>query len=154
MKYTPENVQIIVDTLTQGKRRIEAVDNAGISYQSFMEWLRNHVEFAEAVKKAEEEGRDRYKKKYLNRIQEIAGLELSGAKNTGIILGACQWLLERQFPDEYSATIHNRMTGWVEMGETEADRKKRQERLKTFLTDVFINSVKVDKKEVKEEVKA
>ena len=150
MKYKPENVEIIIDKLKTGAYRIEAVAAAAIDYQTFTNWLNEHSEFSDAVKVAELEGKQHFKARYVGIIRNIA----ENGKSEGYRLGACQWMLERMFSDEFGATIHNKLSGWVDMGETAKQREERKEKLKTFLTEVFIGAdVKGKKGDSKEVVK-
>ena len=54
-KYTPERVKTITDALADGQTRRCAFGLAGISHQTFHEWLEAHADFSEAVEKAEAE---------------------------------------------------------------------------------------------------
>ena len=56
-KYTPEVVNIIRESLAQGDSRQLACKKAGISDDSFLNWLRDNSEFSAVVKNAEDEFR-------------------------------------------------------------------------------------------------
>ena len=144
MKYTPENVETIINALKEGKFRIEACDSIGITFETFRHWQETHVEFAEQVKTAESEGLKRNEHKWRSTIE----------KASQRYWVAAAWLLERCMSSTYSQTVNNRLSGWVDMGETAKQREERKEKLKTFLTEVFIGAdVKGKKGDSKEVVK-
>lgn len=57
-KYTPEVVRIIRESLAQGDSRQLACKKAGISDDSFLNWMRDNSEFSAVVKTAEDEFRN------------------------------------------------------------------------------------------------
>lgn len=57
-KYTPEVVNIIRESLAQGDSRQLACKKAGISDDSFLNWMRDNSEFSAVVKNAEDEFRN------------------------------------------------------------------------------------------------
>lgn len=57
-KYTQEVVNIIRESLAQGDSRQLACKKAGISDDSFLNWLRDNSEFSAVVKNAEDEFRN------------------------------------------------------------------------------------------------
>lgn len=57
-KYNPEIVQKICQYIEQGETNENAAELAGISKQTFYEWLNTKVDFSDAVKKAKEEYRN------------------------------------------------------------------------------------------------
>lgn len=62
MKYTPDKVSEICHHLAEGKTRADACRLSGIGTSTFHEWLNEKAEFAEAIKRAEQEYRDWYSK--------------------------------------------------------------------------------------------
>lgn len=57
---TPERVEIITKAIKAGKSYKDAYTAAGVSYTSFYKWLNENIEFADAVKKAEQEYNEWY----------------------------------------------------------------------------------------------
>ena len=57
-KYTPEVVAIICESLRKGEPRVTACKKAGISDDTFGNWLRDNSEFSAAVKNAEQDYKD------------------------------------------------------------------------------------------------
>jgi hypothetical protein len=57
-KYTQEVVNIIRESLAQGDSRQLACKKAGISDDSFLNWMRDNSEFSAVVKNAEDEFRN------------------------------------------------------------------------------------------------
>lgn len=51
-KYTPERLELIYKVLSEGGTEKEAYTRAGITYETYYEWLRHKPEFAEGVKDA------------------------------------------------------------------------------------------------------
>jgi len=87
-KYCPEIVQKIIEKIKLGLTEKDAYTLAGINHDSFYKWKKNKPEFAEKLKKAETE----LKQKHLARIQEASIKTWT----------ASAWLLERKFPEEFS----------------------------------------------------
>ena len=99
MKYTPHITQKIFDALADGQGRVRACKMAGITYETFMDWMRNKIEFSERIKKAEDVGNDKIKDLCKRRIIEDKSWQ-SGA-----------WWLERSYPDEYRLRTTQENTG-------------------------------------------
>lgn len=59
-KYTPERVDIIRKAIAEGKTYKDAYTLAGIGKDAFYEWINNKPEFADIVKKAEQEYNEWY----------------------------------------------------------------------------------------------
>ena len=59
-KYTPERVQIITKAIANGKSYKDAYTAAGVGRTVFYEWITENAEFAEAIKKAEQEYNEWY----------------------------------------------------------------------------------------------
>lgn len=57
-KYKPEVVEIICDSLRKGEPIVTACKKAGISDDTYGNWLREYSEFSAAVKNAEQEYRE------------------------------------------------------------------------------------------------
>jgi hypothetical protein len=89
MKFDKHHIDKIIKALEDGQGRVRAVAAAGITYETFMEWLRSKTEFSESVKKAEDTGNDKIKDICKRRIIEDKSWQ-SGA-----------WWLERNYPDQY-----------------------------------------------------
>jgi hypothetical protein len=91
MKYDKHHIDKIIKSLEDGDGRVRACKNAGIDYQTFLNWLndKDKLDFFEAVKKAEDYGNDKIKDICKRKIIEDKSWQ-SGA-----------WWLERNYPDEY-----------------------------------------------------
>jgi len=59
-KYTPEVVERICYSLSQGNTRTTAVTCAGVAMSTFHEWLNDFSDFSEAIKRAEEQAIEHY----------------------------------------------------------------------------------------------
>lgn len=92
-KATEDTIKAILDTLRDGKGRIEACKVGGISHETFMRWLEK-VDFADAVKKAEADG--------LLAMRESALRSIQKAHEQRDQWQAAAWLLERKFADEFA----------------------------------------------------
>jgi len=92
-KYCPEIVEEITNNLRLGLGRVDCVDLSGICYDTFLEWIAKYPEFAEAIKKAEKQ----CKQRCLAIIQKAA-IET---------WQAAAWLLERKYKDEFSLRQEN-----------------------------------------------
>jgi hypothetical protein len=113
MKYDKEHIDIIIDSLGRGIGRIQTCKQAGIDYQTFLNWLSDplKIDFFEAVKNAEMSGRQ-YEKESLEQI-----IKRCAADKNKPVWQAAAWLLERKYPKEYST----RQT--IDMNTTEAIRE-------------------------------
>ena len=89
MKYDEHHINLITESLANGDGRVRACKIANINYQTFLNWLRDNVEFLELVKKAEDAGNDKIKDLQKRKIIEDKSWQ-SGA-----------WWLERNYPDEF-----------------------------------------------------
>jgi hypothetical protein len=112
MKYTPETIAIIIDSLTKGNGRVVSCAKAHIDYQTFLNWMADprKVEFVEAVKKAEIAGYNFDEEQYKGVIKKAAG---AGTWQ------AAAWMLERRHG--YTARINNEMTGTLKHEVTTKD---------------------------------
>lgn len=86
-KYTPDRRKRILEALRQGNTRRVAVALAGISYETFCDWMRKHPDFSEQCKNAEAEA-------------ELASVQIirKAAIDTW---QAAAWWLERRRPEEW-----------------------------------------------------
>ena len=104
MKYLPEIVEKICVNIRAGKGRVFSVKDI-INYDTFCEWMKNHTEFSEAIKKAEEEGN-----------QARRGLAIAcvtGAFNKHWQSAA--WWLERTDPENFALRQKVDVTGTLKM---------------------------------------
>ena len=89
MKYDKFHIDLILNSLKDGEGRVRACKRANISYQTFLDWIEQKIEFSESVKKAELIGNDKIKDICKRKIIEDKSWQ-SGA-----------WWLERNFPNEF-----------------------------------------------------
>jgi hypothetical protein len=59
-KYTPEVVERICYSLSQGNTRTTAVTCAGVSMPTFHTWMNEFPDFSDAIKRAEEQAVEHY----------------------------------------------------------------------------------------------
>lgn len=88
MKYGPDITAEIVGYITSGSNRTDSVTLAGISYETFSSWMKDHIEFNEAIKKAEASCKHRN-----------IDLILKAATKSW---QAAAWYLERKYPTEFA----------------------------------------------------
>ena len=85
---TQEKINKILETLKQGIwMRIASCKAAGIAYDTFLVWLNKYPEFCEAVKKAEQMGRDAEVERCVNHIRNNTAWQSKA------------WILERILPE-------------------------------------------------------
>jgi len=89
-KYNKDTVLSLLTALSEGQGRVRACKLAGISYETFSEWIENKVEFVDAVKKAESVGNDKIADICKRRIIEDESWQ------------SAAWWLERNFPEQYA----------------------------------------------------
>ena len=94
MKYCPEIIKEISGYIVDGYNQHDAAIMAGISEALFYEWMKNKIEFIEAIKKAHAE----YKHEHLQIIRKAA---------TNGSWQASAWLLERRYKDEFALRQEN-----------------------------------------------
>ena len=95
MKFDKEHINLIIQALENGDGRVRACKIANISYQTFLDWMTNKIEFSDQIKKAERSGYDKIKDLQIRKVVEDKSWQ-SGA-----------WWLERKYPEEYrSRTEH------------------------------------------------
>ena len=91
MKYDKEHIDIIIASLNEGDGRVRACQKANISYQCFLDWMENKIEFSESVKKAEINGNDKIKDICKRRIIEDKSWQ------------SAAWWLERNYKTEFAS---------------------------------------------------
>lgn len=99
MKYDKEITDRICKSLVELKGRVKSAEEAGISYETFTQWLKK-PEFSEAIKKAEQESRENGK--------GIAIMSIFQAMPDS--WQAAAWWLERQH-EEFIKKEKNELTG-------------------------------------------
>lgn len=87
-KRTPETEKRILDALRIGATRKDASLAAGISQETFCQWMNSFPEFAEAVEKAESE----------DKLRMLAAITKASQEGSW---QAAAWRLERKDPDNY-----------------------------------------------------
>lgn len=93
-------VEKITESIKKGNGRVAACKAAGLNYQTFLNWLNplhnNYdLEFLEAIKKAENQGREVVKETCVNVIINAA------TDKEKPVWQAAAWMLERKFPEDY-----------------------------------------------------
>jgi len=97
-KLTPERQKIITDVIAAGNYARTAVAMAGISEETYYQWLKKNPEFAEAVRKAESQAE----------AVRVARIARAGQEGNWT---ADAWWLERRFPDKWSRRERLEHTG-------------------------------------------
>jgi hypothetical protein len=87
-KYTPEIIERICYSLSQGNTRTTAAICAGISKETFYQYLNEFPDFSDAIKRAEEQAIEHY----VNVIHAASGQTWQAAA----------WYLERRRPADFS----------------------------------------------------
>lgn len=87
-KYTPEVVERICYSLSQGNTRTTAATCAGVSRDTFHHWMHEFSDFSDAIKRAEEQAVEHY----VNVIHAASGQTWQAAA----------WYLERRRPADFS----------------------------------------------------
>jgi hypothetical protein len=98
-KYTPETVDKLTQAIRLGATYKLACDYAGISQETFSQWMNGKPEFSEAVKDAEGEGAVK-----LLAVIERAANGVKGDNGEYILTPVWQaaaWKLERRYPQMY-----------------------------------------------------
>ena len=90
MKYCPEIVEKICNSLENLSGRVKAAEAAGICYDTFLEWM-NKPEFSESVKRAENKANEKIKSKAIMKIVSAMDDQWTAAA----------WMLERKWHNEY-----------------------------------------------------
>ena len=87
-KYTPEVIERICYSLSQGNTRTTAATCAGVSRDTFHHWMNEFSDFSDAIKRAEEQAVEHY----VNVIHAASGQTWQAAA----------WYLERRRPADFS----------------------------------------------------
>lgn len=88
MKYTPEVVEAICVSIRDGCTQKDAALAAGISEETFYEWIKSKPEFSESLKKADGE-----------MVRSAVGCIRKAAESGQWTAAA--WLLERRHPQNF-----------------------------------------------------
>jgi len=93
MKYCPEIIEKICNSLENLSGRVKAAEAAGISYDTFLRWMRDEskAEFSESVKSAENKANEKIKSKAIMKIVSAMDDQWTAAA----------WMLERKWHNEY-----------------------------------------------------
>jgi hypothetical protein len=97
-KKTPERVERLLDNLRQGMSQASAITQAGIAKTTFYKWLKEDEQFKVEVETAED---------FAEAVQ-IAQIKALGEAKMD--WRAYAWLLERRFPDRWSAKRETEVT--------------------------------------------
>jgi transposase len=97
-KKTPERVERLLDNLRQGMSQASAITQAGIAKTTFYKWLKEDEQFKTEVETAED---------FAEAVQ-IAQIKALGEAKMD--WRAYAWLLERRFPDRWSAKRETEVT--------------------------------------------
>ena len=97
-KYSDERAAKIVNYLRVGASRAAASQGSGITYQTFLNWLRAHDDFAGMVAEAEAQA------------EITCTVEVFKAAKNGDVKAAIEWLKRRR-PGDWSETLRNEQTG-------------------------------------------
>lgn len=92
-KYEPERVERLLEAIRIGATYKHACDYAGISFETFSQWQKQHPEFFEQVKAAEGAGV----------ISNLQVIKTASAENWT----AAAWLLERRHPEDYGRRVND-----------------------------------------------
>lgn len=92
MKYTPDILEKIRLALEDGMGRVMMCKKVAIDYQTFLNWMKDKIEFVELVKKAEEKGHFTNEEFYVSCIRNKAKDQWQAAA----------WMLERTMPNKYA----------------------------------------------------
>lgn len=97
-KKTPERVERLLDNLRQGMSQASAITQAGIAKTTFYKWLKEDEQFKTEVETAED---------FAEAVQ-IAQIKALGEAKMD--WRAYAWLLERRFPERWSAKRETEVT--------------------------------------------
>jgi hypothetical protein len=115
---TPALQKVILDLLRKGNYRKTAAAAAGITYQTFLNWIHRADEpfasFAQGVFQAEAEG----EVALLRRVQRAARTDVANAR----------WLLERKYPEHWARKERVELSG-INGGAVEVDVADSRARL-------------------------
>lgn len=91
-KYTPDTVKAICDALSIGLSIKDACNIADIDQKTYERWSKQHVDFADAIEKAQSSMKAR----------KLARIEKAGREGTW---QADAWALERKHPEEFGQRL-------------------------------------------------
>ena len=117
MKFDKEHINIIIQALENGDGRVRACKAANISYQTFLDWMTNKIEFSEQIKKAERYGYDKIKDLQIRKIVESKAWQ------------SAAWWLERNYPDQYRNRSEIEHSGHIATKLTEKEIVKQAEEI-------------------------
>lgn len=131
-KYCPEIVSEIAQYLQNGSNRTDAAVLAGINFDTFNEWRKEHPEFSDAIKKAEATCKNR----------NIAIVQKAAITTWQ----AAAWWLERKHPEEFALKDRERDKGRDEeipqkMAERAAELLKKIEGRKPVVSNSNGNGI-------------
>lgn len=86
-KFTPETVKMVCNALAAGNTRRASCRYAGISHETFYQWLKDQPDFSDAVEKAEADAE----------VRHVANI--AKAANDGTWTASAWWLERRQPAD-------------------------------------------------------
>jgi hypothetical protein len=113
VKYGKERTEEIAQLLKNGSSRTDACTLAGISYETFTQWMKK-PEFSEAIKKAEAICKNRN----ITIIQKAAITTWTAAA----------WWLERKHPEEFAVRQRLEHSGTVGVSLVDLIRQSEKER--------------------------
>jgi hypothetical protein len=91
-KYTPDVVKRITDAIQVGATYELACKYAGITRETFYQWINHKPDFSDAVNSAEGQAATRW----------LGYIEKAAQENTW---QAAAWKLERRYPQQYGKTV-------------------------------------------------
>lgn len=118
MKYCQEMTDEISKYLEEGMNRVDACILAGVSYQTFLNWMEK-FEFLESIKRAE----TKFKNKNIAIIQKAAVKSWQAAA----------WLMERKYSDEFALKQKFEHSGQV----VHVNIEKEKEELRAMIKDIY-----------------
>lgn len=105
-KYNKETVDIFIECLDNGSGRVNAAKAANISYQCFLNWMKDETksDFQELVKNSEYCGKDQNKENCKQKILKDPSWQ------------SAAWWLERNHPEEFGKRQEINHSGKVDSG--------------------------------------
>lgn len=122
-KYNDQITEEICKNIVLGLTVRDACLLANICEDTHYRWLKEHKEYSEAIEKA----RAAFKQR---NITVIATASIKSWQ-------AAAWLLERKMPDEFGLRTKQEISGFLERGEDEADKKSRKERVTKRMNEIL-----------------
>lgn len=120
---SPEITEEICKNIILGLTVRDACLLSDISEETYYRWLKEHTAFRESIEKAKAAFKQR-------NIAVIAKASLKSWQ-------ASAWLLERKMPEEFGLRTKQEISGYLERGEDEADKKARKERVTKRLNEIL-----------------